>query len=141
MRPVPHSFSLEGYENAPPLPMGFTSDERSLDNFIPGQEYKHSKARDEFVEQREWISMVRSDSRRLKKGKYINTSFAVCYMHTDPTHLKFARKFHERMRRKFPEVCSLGTSRSSYIYPMGLHPTGFFEVNISDPHEIGTLMT
>lgn len=50
MSPLPYPSPLAGYENAPPLPIGRTTDGKSLDNYIPGQEYKRSKAYDEFVD-------------------------------------------------------------------------------------------
>ncbi|KAE9410221.1 hypothetical protein BT96DRAFT_367099 [Gymnopus androsaceus JB14] len=122
MSPLPYPSPLAGYDNASPLPTGLTQDGKSLDNYIPGQEYKRSKAYDEFVDPID------------NKGNGFD--FHVYFMHTVPTHLEYARNLHERIRREFPEL---------RVYPMkerpvGPHPTGMFEVNTFNPHETGTLM-
>ncbi|KAJ3739766.1 DOPA-like domain-containing protein [Lentinula detonsa] len=123
MRPLAHPSPLEGYEDTPPLPTGLTLDGRTLDNFIPGQEYKRSKAYDEFVDPID------------NKGNGFD--FHIYYMHTLPVHLNYARQLHERIRREFPEL----RIHPMEEHPMGPHPTGSFQVDTFNPHETGTLMT
>ncbi|KAH9935968.1 DOPA-like domain-containing protein [Epithele typhae] len=108
---------LLGYENwQEPLPTGFNADGKSLIN----PSAPRSEAYDIFP-------------------KPIDSSnngfdFHIYHIGTAPDQVKYARELHERIRREFPEF----RVYKFWDKPVGPHPVPMFEVNVFNPHQVGT---
>lgn len=157
MSPRPYPSPLAGYENASPLPTGLTQDGKSLDNYIPGQEYKRSKAYDEFVDPIDNKGNgfdFHGASQIIVSTKYrIDLCYSILHAHCpDAFRIRQESPREDSTRIPGSEILPLvhfQTRSDSLlqlrVYPMkerpvGPHPTGMFEVNTFNPHETGTLM-
>lgn len=97
---------LIGYENAEPLPDTFNADGKSLFN-PPGPK---SSVYEKFPEPFD-PSNNGFDFHSLYLFYFLSSPthimFVVYHMQNDAEQAKFAKELHERIRREFPEVCTI----------------------------------
>lgn len=121
---------LAGFENAEPLPDTFNADGKSLLN-TPGpksssyeafpEPFKPNKNGFDFhgASWAAYASDVHGDN-----GLYCS---AVYYMQAVPAQAQFAKELHERVRREFPEVCSLSEKIQGHVVVVVLPPPDVME--------------
>ncbi|KAH8808482.1 DOPA-like domain-containing protein [Xylogone sp. PMI_703] len=128
---------LEGYENAPPLPMDFAADGKSFANPQTGV---LSKAYEQFIDPldkgRRGGFQYMAHIELVSKYPIILTDVHIYFYQKNANQLQFAKELWQRIRREFPEL------RIYKIFeePVGPHPVGMFEVNIFTPAQFGAFI-